>query len=79
VEQVRNYIVIATTVIVFAGLYLFGLLQDRMRAKAGGLRFSLLFVIRCFMTVEAYLSILLLLLMIALVFGMIALDRRGFF
>jgi hypothetical protein len=75
----RNYIVIASTVFVFAGLILFGKLQDRTRAKAGGSLFSPLFLLRCLTTIELYPSILVLFLLAAFVAVISALDRRGLF
>jgi hypothetical protein len=62
----------------FGALCFGGILQDRMRQKAGGSPFSVGHLWRCFGTRELYFFALLVVLLTATAFGFIMLDDLGY-
>ena len=76
----RNTIIVGATILVFAGLYFGGLLQDRMRRKAhqpGTSMFSVGFVFRSLATKEAAYFVILVLVMVTFGATIIAMDEAG--
>lgn len=62
----------------FFGLYVFGVLQDRMRSKTGATLTSIKWLSRVFGTGELYLSVLLVVFLTVIGAGLVALDALNY-